>query len=80
MDLTIVSYLLETGDEQINDLPIFLVTLDSSTMHTSSSALKDRVWNCLSISCQLRMEFIGNVVYQVNVAPVKELGNSLSLQ
>ena len=58
----------------------FWVTLDNYAMKISGSAQKNCVWNCLSISCQLIIEFLGNVAYQVKATLVNELGNNLSLQ
>ena len=62
------------------DSPPIWVTLDNSAMQISGSALKNCVWNCLSISYQLMIEFLGNVVYQVKADLVNELGNNLSLR
>ena len=67
----------------INDfadsLPLW-VTLDNFAMKILGYAMKNCVWNCLSISCQLMIEFLGNVAYQVKAAPINELGNNLSLR
>ena len=61
-------------------LLIIWVTLDNFPMQISSSTLKNCVWNCLSISYQLIIEFLGNVTYQVKAVPINELGNNLSLK
>ena len=55
-------------------------TLDNFAMQISGFAMKNCVWNCLFISCQLIIEFLGNVAYQVKVIQVSELGNNLSLR
>ena len=60
--------------------PSVWVTLDNSAMPVLGFALKNCVWICLSISCKLMIEFLGNVAYQVKAAPVNELGNNLSLR
>ena len=62
------------------DSPSLWVTLVNYVMQISGSALKNCVWNCLSISCQLMIEFLGNVAYHIKVAFVNELGNNLSLR
>ena len=56
------------------------VTLYDSAMQISGSALKNCMWDCLSIFYQLIIEFLGNIVYQVKVVPVNDLGNNLSLK
>ena len=62
------------------DSPPLWVTLDhNSAMQILSYALKNCVWNCLSISCQLMIEFLGIVAYKVKAALVNELGSNLSL-
>lgn len=58
----------------------FYVILDSSLMQILGPTLKNWMWNYLSISCQLKMEFLGKVVYQVNAILVKKLGNKMSLK
>ena len=63
-----------------SDSPLPWVTLDNFAMQISCSSLKNCVWNCLSISCQLIKEFLGNVAYQVKSTPVNELGNNMSLK
>ena len=60
--------------------PPLSVTLDNSAMQISSSSLKNYVWNCLFISYQLIVEFLGNVAYQVEATPVDELVNNLGLK
>ena len=55
-------------------------TFDNSSMQISGSTLKNCVWHCLSISCQLMIEFLGNVAYQVKAVSVNELRNNLSLR
>ena len=62
------------------DSPPLWVTLDNSAMQISGSAMKNCVWNNLSISYQLMVEFFGNVAYQVKAILVNELGNNLSLR
>ena len=56
------------------------ITLDNSAMQIPGSAMKNCVWNCLSISYQLMIEFLGNDAYQVKASHVNELGNNLSLR
>ena len=80
MELASNSHLLEMGDKQISSLPISLSHFGQFCDAHFKLSPEDRVWNCLSISYQLCTEFLGNVVYQVNATPVKELGNSLSLK
>ena len=58
----------------------FGATLNNFAMQISSSNMKNCVWNCLSISYQLIIEFLGNVAYQVKVVHVNELGNNLSFK
>ena len=58
----------------------FGLLFDNFAMQISCSTLKNYVWNCLSISYQLMIEFLGNVAYQVKETHVNELGNNLSLR
>ena len=62
------------------DSPPLWVTLDNFSIQILSYALKNYVRNCLSISCQLMIEFLDNVAYQVKAGYVNELGNNLSLR
>ena len=80
MDLAYVSQILEPGDEQISDLPISLSHSGQFCNAHFRLSLEEMSVDLPSISCQLRMEFLGNVIYQVNATPVKELGNNLSLK
>ena len=59
---------------------LILHPFDNSAMQISGSTLNNCVWNCLSISCQLIIEFPSNVTYQVKAVHVNELGNNLSLK
>ena len=65
-------------NDSVDSQPLW-VTLDNSSMQILGYALKNCVWNRLSISCQLMIEFLGNVAYKVKAAFVNELGNNLSL-
>ena len=80
MDLAPISNLLEMGYNQINGLPISLSHSGQFCDTHFRLSPEELSVNCLSISYQLCMEFFGNVVYQVNDAPIKDLGNSLSLK
>ena len=60
--------------------PPLWVTFDNYAMQMLGSALKNCVWNCLSISYQLIIEFLINVAYQVKTIHVNELGNNVGLK
>ena len=62
------------------DSPPLWVTLDNYAMQILGSALKNCVWNSLSIFYQLIIEFLGNVAYQLKLVSINELGNNLSVK
>ena len=80
MNLASVLHLLETRDEQIKGPPISLSHFgqfyDAHFRFRPKELSVELPFHLL----QLYMEFFGNVVYQVNDAPVKELGNNISLK
>ena len=80
MDLASVSHILEPVNKEINGLPISLSNSRQFCNAHFRLSLEELSVELSSISCQLRIEFLGNVVYQVNFSPVKELGSNLSLK
>ena len=80
MDLASISLLLEMGDEQFSGRPIFLSHSRQFYDAYFKLSLEEL---CVELPFHLLptcMEFLGNEVYQVNVALIKELGNNLSLK